>query len=380
MAGTKKIPSLISNGEKYINEGLNLLLIGRHGTGKTESVRSLAEALGLKIKAYSCSTLDPFTDLVGVPVPRESADGTEKLVMIRPKDIDEANIVFFDELNRARKEVQDAVLEIINNRSINGELLPNLKCCWAAINPPGEDYNVDDLDPALMDRFDLFVEFKPRPSVAYMSQHMSEPVAKAINAWFNDHNNSKRESYISPRRLVKLGRVFEITRNEAALVQALPPGGDYDSKKLYKMLEEAADPNKKAMRDKKAINNQPNSDFEYTTAGISNKQDKIQKYLSENPLDLATHKAVAEVFESGISGSFLTTRFGGVINALTPPVLESLIQSYDQPKQSQMRTSFSELLELGSTTLGTEAKKWSNLHQAINGVTKQKGKKLPPLS
>src|SRR3990167_4939767 len=233
----------LTNAKTYIKHGFNVLLIGPAGTGKTESVRDIASQFGLKVKSYSCATLDPFTDLVGVPVPqKDEKTGREYLKMVRPIDIDEADIVFFDELNRARTEVQDAVLEIINNRTINGDLLPNLKCCWAAMNPPNDVYNVDELDPALMDRFDIYLEFSPRPSVAYMTQHVSKPVAIALKSWYDDRIKSKREEYISPRRLMKIGLVFEACKTKSSVLQSLPPGGKYDSSKLYQLLNQAVNP------------------------------------------------------------------------------------------------------------------------------------------
>ena len=371
-----KVPSLLPNAATYIENGQNVLLIGLHGTGKTETVRELANSMGLKVKAYSCATLDPFTDLVGVPVPRVGADGKEHLVMIRPIDIDDADVVFFDELNRARPEVQDAVLEIINNKTINGEPLPNLKCCWAAINPPNGEYKVDELDPALLDRFDAYIEFTPRPSVAYMSQTVPKEVAQALKAWWDDHNKEKRDQYISPRRLMKIGNIFITHKNKRAVLQALPPGGKYDSNKLYTMLDEALHPEKKVKRDAAGIGDAAISGVDFTDAKtMTAGKDKLAVYLRANPQALETHRKAAKALENGVSGVALMSDWDEILDSLHKPVLESLISQFAQPKVSQMRLSFSE-------KMGKDAK-WARsrrvLYDTLQATAKNALSQMPAL-
>ena len=371
-----KVASLLPNAETYIKNGQNILLIGLHGTGKTETIRELAESLGMKVKSYSCATLDPFTDLVGVPVPRVGKDGKEHLVMIRPIDIDEADIVFFDELNRARQEVLDAVLEIIQSKTINGEPLPNLKCCIGAMNPPNGEYKVEELDPALMDRFDAYIEFTPRPSVAWMAQHMPKEVAQALKAWWDDHNKEKRDQYISPRRLYKLGMIFMTHKNKRAVLQALPPGGKYDSNKLYSMLDEALHPEKKEKREKSGLGDAAVSGIDFSDhKTMTSSKDKLATFLRGNPQALETHRKAAKALENGVSGQALISDWDEVLDSLHKPVLESLIASFAQPKVSQMRLSFAEKLGKDS--------KWARsrrvLYDALQATAKNALSSMPPM-
>lgn len=360
-----RIPSLLPNAKTYIENDQNVLLIGLHGTGKTETVRALAEEMGLKVKSYSCSTLDPYTDLVGVPVPKQTEDGRDYLKQIRPLDIDEADIVFFDELNRARPEIQDAVLEIINNKTINGEPLPKLKCCWAAINPPDGDYKVDELDPALMDRFDAYIEFTPRPSVAYMAQYMPKKVAKALKAWYDDHNKNKRKEYISPRRLHKIGVIFMTHQNKRAVLAAMPPGIKSDTNKLYRMLEDAIEPED----DSGGGIGDGAAKFAYNDHDKLLKQaPKVAKYLKENPENLETHRKVAKSLKTRIGGGKLVEEWADVLEALNKPILESLISGYPQPKQSQMRSTYADIMQ---DTGGTS---WARKHKNLHGVLKDTAK------
>jgi MoxR-like ATPase len=157
--------------QKAITESLNVLLIGTHGVGKTQLVCGEVRRQKLSFKYYSAATLDPWSDLVGIPIPVE-ASGTNgnparHLEFIRPADLDAAEMVFFDELNRSHPKVQNAVLEMIQFRTINGSPLKRLRMVWAAINPPGDVYAVNELDPALLDRFQMFVQVNAAPSAEY---------------------------------------------------------------------------------------------------------------------------------------------------------------------------------------------------------------------
>ena len=119
---------------------LNVLLRGDHGVGKTQMVLEEAQRQGLILKYYGSATSDPWGDLVGVPVPvdiEDPSDGRKRdqLQFIRPADIEEADIIFFDELNRSHPKVQNAVLELIQFESINGSPLPTLKMVWVSITP-----------------------------------------------------------------------------------------------------------------------------------------------------------------------------------------------------------------------------------------------------
>jgi len=375
-AKSKKVASLLPNAKTYIENGQNILLIGQHGTGKTETIRALAAELGLKVKSYSCSTLDPYTELCGVPVPRTDDQGREYLKLVRPIDIDEADIVFFDELNRARPEVQDAVLEIINEGTINGELLPKLKCCIAAINPPNGEYKVDELDPALMDRFDAYIEFTPRPSVAYMSQRVPKEVAQALKAWWDDHRKNKRDHYISPRRLMKIGEIFVTHKNKRAVLQALPPGGKYDSNKLYMMLDEALHPEKKAKRDKASIGDAAAQGIDFSSnKTLAKDKDKLATFLKGNPQALESHRKTAEALKTNVSGDKLIEEWDEVLEYIQKSVLETLIDSFTQPKQSQMRLSFADKLENDAKW----ARSRKNLYDVLSATAKNALSQMPPM-
>lgn len=226
--------------QTYIQNEFNILLQGQHGVGKTMILTQACESLGLNLKYYSASSLDPYTDLVGIPEFITNDEGQRVIRSVRPQEINDAEVVFFDELNRADPKVLNAVFELIQFKSINGERLPNLKCVIAAQNPPDGDYTVDSLDPALADRFQICLDIKPEVSLSYLKKVLKEDTAEALVKWHKDHG--KKADYVSPRRIEYIGNVWEATGDKQSLVAAMPSGGTFDVGKLFNLLNNTALP------------------------------------------------------------------------------------------------------------------------------------------
>ena len=134
-----------------------LLLIGRHGTGKTFLLNSLSEALGLVHRHYNASIIS-FDDLVGFPYPE--ANGASIRYLQTPATVWPAESVLIDEINRCRPEQQNRLFSLVQERRLQGIKLEKLRYRWAAMNPTGTDdgyIGTEALDPALADRFAFVV-------------------------------------------------------------------------------------------------------------------------------------------------------------------------------------------------------------------------------
>ena len=116
--------------------------------------------------------------------------GITTLDLVRPKAFATGDVeaLFFDEFNRSPKKVRNAVMELIQFKSINGMKFPNLKIVWAAINPDDEEetYDVEKLDPAQEDRFHITVAVPYRPNVDWFRKNYNPRLADAAIQWWDE--------------------------------------------------------------------------------------------------------------------------------------------------------------------------------------------------
>lgn len=238
--------------KNYIGQGLNIMLIGPHGTGKTSVLRQAAKELGWTVADYSAPLMEPYIHLLGVPEVVEDEDG-RYLEMVRTRSLMDAEVIFIDELNRGPLVVRNGVMELINDRSINGVKLPNLKCVVSACNPAGDgDYAVQLLDPAQMDRFDVTLTMSEKVDAKYLAKSLGDEVyAKAFSDWqhslvfWSEDERGKRVArapYVSPRRVEKLARVFRANPQRTTLTDVLGSNSEELSlAKLYRTARLALD-------------------------------------------------------------------------------------------------------------------------------------------
>lgn len=135
----------------------NIMLTGRHGIGKSEILTQYFAGKGMKVISLFLGQMSDPGDLIGLP------DKSGEITIFRPPywfPIDGKPIVLFlDELNRARPEVLQTIMDLALNRKLAGRSLPEGSRIIAAVNE-GDEYQLTDLDPALVSRFNVF-RFEP---------------------------------------------------------------------------------------------------------------------------------------------------------------------------------------------------------------------------
>lgn len=253
MSWYSSVPSLQML-DMWIKNNFNVLFHGRPGVGKTSMVFEAFEAQGWEKNVdylyFSAATIDPWVDLIGVPSKVINEDGEEVLKLVRPDTIKNKTIkaFFVDELNRSHKKVRNALMELIQFKSINGLRFPNLEIIWAAVNPDEDDelkFDVEKLDLAQEDRFQIHVQIPYKPNESYFAQKFKNPeMAEAVCKWWNDQPE-KVKLQLTPRRLEYAIDVFLKTNdlrfvipNEAhisSLKSAIQCGNP--EKTLLKMIE-----------------------------------------------------------------------------------------------------------------------------------------------
>jgi MoxR-like ATPase len=137
----------------------NIMLVGRHGIGKSEILTRFYQQQGMKVVAFFLGQMSDPGDLIGL-LHKDEASGRSLFLppywWPRP---DEPIVLFLDELNRARPEILQAVHDLALNRRLAGKELPPGSVVIAAVNE-GDEYQLTELDPALVSRFNLY-EFAP---------------------------------------------------------------------------------------------------------------------------------------------------------------------------------------------------------------------------
>lgn len=138
----------------------NILLVGRHGIGKSQIItRYFAELAKMPVMPFFLGQMSDPGDLIGLM----HADAqTGRSVFLPPfwwPTDDRPIVLFLDELNRARPEILQAVQDLTLNRTLAGRSLPAGSIVIAAVND-GEEYQLTELDPALVSRFNVYT-FRP---------------------------------------------------------------------------------------------------------------------------------------------------------------------------------------------------------------------------
>ena len=137
----------------------NIMLAGNHGIGKSQIITDYFTKKKLKVVTLFLGQMSDPGDLIGLP----HYDEATGLTTFSPPywfPIDGKPIVLFlDELNRARPEILQTIMDLALNKKLAGRPLPQGSRIVSAVNA-GDEYQLTDLDPALVSRFNIYT-FKP---------------------------------------------------------------------------------------------------------------------------------------------------------------------------------------------------------------------------
>jgi hypothetical protein len=137
----------------------SILIAGDHGIGKTSIIQQVAKKHDRKLIEIFLGQMNDRGDLVGPSV----RIGEKKFGFLDPSwwpEEGENVYVLLDELNRAEQELHSPIFDFVLNGRLMGRVLPGWNeedgsRIFAAVNS-GDDYFVTEMDPALLDRFNLY--------------------------------------------------------------------------------------------------------------------------------------------------------------------------------------------------------------------------------
>jgi len=162
-----------------------LSVMGHAGVGKSQIVRQAAQEIEQKLremkgdkkltvdcKVVSAVFLEP-PDFLGLAHVTLDKDKEELTVFARPSLLPKNGygIIFYDEANRANKEIKSGLLTLIEDGEINGHKLGEGWLTVLAGNPGGDRYQgATDFDPALLDRVcPVWFKGDPNETIKYLS-------------------------------------------------------------------------------------------------------------------------------------------------------------------------------------------------------------------
>lgn len=191
----------------------NPLFVGPPGVGKTEIVQQWAKSQGLKSVVMTLSSYDP-PDFKGFPI-TQVVNGRQRLTFATPDywPDEGEGVIILEEMNRAPTSIMQCILSLTDaRRGFDGYVLPKGWIVAGCINPENSDCDVNTMDPALKDRFEMFqVTYDKKSFIQYMKD--SEWHKDVVNfvesgTWGykvpEEIKNVPGSQYISPRTLSKL--------------------------------------------------------------------------------------------------------------------------------------------------------------------------------
>lgn len=184
----------------------NIMLVGKHGIGKSEILTAYYRAKGIKVVTLFLGQMSDPGDIIGLPSKIEATDSQGNVKSVTDFTppywfpIDSNPIVLFlDELNRARPEILQTVMDLTLNRKLAGKTLPEGSRVIAAVND-GDEYQLTDLDPALVSRFNIY-EFRPTAE-EWLNWAVGEKLDSRVigfiqdnPSWLDGDSTDKKASY-----------------------------------------------------------------------------------------------------------------------------------------------------------------------------------------
>lgn len=137
----------------------NIMLVGKHGIGKSQMLDKYYTEKGYKVIPLFLGQMSDPGDLIGLLNKNEKTGKTEFMPPYWFPTDNTPVVLFLDELNRARPEILQTIMDLALNRTLAGRKLPDGSRIISAVNN-GEEYQLTDLDPALVSRFNVY-EFVP---------------------------------------------------------------------------------------------------------------------------------------------------------------------------------------------------------------------------
>jgi len=132
-----------------------IVSVGVAGIGKTQTILDVAAEMNLPCSVLRIGSKQDVGDLLGSMYVEEN--GSVRISKYAPPSwytvIKEGGILFLDEVNRCKPQLQDAVMQILDQKRLDEYVLSDNTIVLGAMNPATEEYDVNEFEAAVVDRF-----------------------------------------------------------------------------------------------------------------------------------------------------------------------------------------------------------------------------------
>lgn len=208
--------SLQNQGEKFIP-----LFTGDAGLGKSAQCQAWVKEQqktnpNFGFIDFRLAYVEP-QDFIGLPIETTDKNGLLRTKYAVPSVWPEEGegLILFEEVNRGMLATMNGLMQITTDGEIHGYKLPKGWIMAAAINPESSGYDVNNMDPALKNRFiEYKIEYDHKSFVDFMKKHKwTEEVISFVETQWNYKSLNEvadGQTYISPRSFHKLNLAQEV--------------------------------------------------------------------------------------------------------------------------------------------------------------------------